>query len=296
MRTPAVAAALLLATLAIVVPQTWHELAGADTRTPVVVVMLENQEDIKLNQTNAPYLMSLKASGRYLSHYYGVVHPSFPNYLAFAGGATFGTTGGGAAPGIIPGTNIWNQLSNAGLSWGVYQEHMPTVCFPKKSKVVFTPTKDKYAIGHNPGIVFETVYTSTQCQHVEPLAAMATPLPDLSFVTPSYCDDMHGVKDLTYPADCQIKTQALVTRGDTWLATHVPAWLDAGAIVIVTFDEGTTKSGVGGHIYTVEVGPGIAPSVDPTTYNHYSLLAGLEDRFGVARLRNAAQATPVPIG
>ena len=72
--------------------------------------------------------------------------------------------------------------------------------------------------------------------------------------------------------------------------------MNAGAIVIITFDEGNTKSGVGGHIYTVEVGAGITPSVNGTTFNHYSLLAGLEDRFGVARLRNAAQATPLPVG
>jgi hypothetical protein len=270
--------------------------AVAEIRPPVVVVMLENQEDVKLTQANAPYLMSLKASGRYFSKYYGVVHPSFPNYLAFAGGDTFGNTGGGASAGAFAADNVWNQLTAAGISWGVYQEHMPTSCYPKKSKVVFTPTKDKYAIGHNPATVFKNVFTSAQCQNVKPLPQMGTSLPDLSFVTPGYCNDMHGVKDLSYPADCQVKTQALISRGDSWLAAHVPSWVNAGAIVIITFDEGTTKTGVGGHIYTVEVGAGISPSTDATVYNHYSLLAGLEDRFGVARLRNAARATPLPVG
>jgi hypothetical protein len=273
------------------------DVAEAGTRPPVVVVMLENVEDFKLTQTNAPYLMSLKASGRYFSKYYGVVHPSFPNYLAFAGGETFGNTGGGASAGAFAADNIWNQLTKAGISWGVYQEHMPTVCFANKSKVVFAPTKDKYSIGHNPATVFKNIFTSAQCQNVKPLTQMPATLPDLSFVTPAYCNDMHGVKnDPTYPADCQIGTQALITRGDSWLAAHVPAWLNAGAIVIITFDEGNTKSGVGGHIYTVEVGAGITPSVNGTTFNHYSLLAGLEDRFGVARLRNAAQAMPLPVG
>jgi phosphatidylinositol-3-phosphatase len=271
--------------------------ARAATRAPVVVVMLENVEDVKLTQTNAPYLMSLKASGRYFSKYYGVVHPSFPNYLAFAGGDTFGNTGGGASAGAFPYDNIWNQLTGAGATWGVYEEYMPTTCYPKNSKVVFSPTKDKYSIGHNPATVFANIYTTAQCQNVRPLTAMPSVLPDLSFVTPAYCNDMHGVKnDLTYPADCQIGTQGLITRGDSWLAAHVPTWLSAGAIVIITFDEGQTKTGVGGHIYTVEVGAGISPSVNATTFNHYNLLAGLEDRFGVARLRNAAQASPLPIG
>ncbi len=145
--------------------------------------------------------------------------------------------------------------------------------------------------------MFRNVFRSAQCNRIRPLSQMTTPLPDLSFVTPGYCNDMHGVKDdPSYPDDCQTNTEALITRGDTWLAAHVPAWLDAGAIVIITFDEGTTKAGVGGHIYTVAVGAGIAPSTRSAVFNHYSLLAGLEDRFGVPRLRNAAQAKPLPIG
>jgi len=296
-RLPAAACLLLAGLLIEAAPPVIRTPAVAATRPPVVVVMLENVEDVKLTQTNAPYLMSLKASGRYFSKYYGVVHPSFPNYLAFAGGDTFGNTGGGAFAGAFAADNIWNQLAGAGATWGVYEEHMPTTCYPKNGKVVFTPMKDKYSIGHNPATVFANIYTTPQCQNVKPLSAMPSVLPDLSFVTPAYCNDMHGVKnDLTYPADCQIGTQGLITRGDAWLAAHVPTWLDAGAIVIVTFDEGTTKTGVGGHIYTVEVGAGIPPSTVAATYNHYSLLAGLEDRFGVARLRHAGPASPLPIG
>ena len=295
-RLLAAACLVLAGLLTEAAPPLTQTRAVAATRPPVVVVMLENVEDVKLTQSSAPYLMSVKASGRYFSRYYGVVHPSFPNYLAFAGGDTFGNTGGGAFAGAFAADNIWNQLTGAGATWGVYQEHMPTTCYPKNSKVVFAPTKDKYSIGHNPAIVFANIYTTPQCQNVKPLSAMPSVLPDLSFVTPGYCNDMHGVTDLTYPANCQIKTQALIARADSWLAAHVPTWLDAGAIVIITFDEGTTKTGVGGHIYTVEVGAGISPSIDAATYNHYSLLAGLEDRFGVARLRNAATATPLPVG
>ncbi len=265
-------------------------------RAPVIVVMLENQEDVKLTLANAPYLTHLKAKGRYFSHYYGVVHSSFPNYLAFAGGSTFGFAGGAVKAGMIKGRSLWDQLQNAGISWGVYEDLMPSACYPKPSSVVTTPTKDKYAVNHNPATVFANVFTSAECRHVKPLSAMPSKLPSVSFVTPSYCNDMHGMKDSSFPPDCQTKTNALVTRGDFWLRTHVQAWRAAGAIVIITFDEGTTKTGVGGHLYTIEVGAGIAQSVDRTTFNHYSLLAGIEDRFGLPRLRNAAGADPVPIG
>ena len=60
---------------------------------PVVVVMMENREDTQLTSSNAPYLTSLKTTGRYFSMYTSVVHPSFPNYLAIASGSTQGNTG-----------------------------------------------------------------------------------------------------------------------------------------------------------------------------------------------------------
>ena len=76
------------------VPRAGSPAEATTPAPPVVVVMLENQEEFKLNATNAPYLMSLKAQGRYFSNYYGVMHPSFANYLAVSGGSTFGFTSG----------------------------------------------------------------------------------------------------------------------------------------------------------------------------------------------------------
>ena len=294
----AVSLALLvsIAAVSFVVPLGATQGARAATLAPAVVVMLENEEDVKFTATNAPYLTSLKSQGRYFSRYYGVAHPSFANYIALAGGSTFGFTGGTITPGMIPGPSLWDQLTTAGLSWGVYEELVPKPCFPNKTKVGTGHSKDKYGIGHDPGIAFDSVYTSAECQQVLPLTSMPTTLPAVSLVTPSYCDDMHGVRNLTYPADCQRKSVDVITRSDSWLRDHVEAWRAAGAIVIITFDEGNTDVGTGGHIYTIEVGAGVSTSVEPATYNHYSLLAGLEDRFGLARLRNAANAAPVPIG
>ena len=196
--------------------------AGVVSIAPVVIVMMENREATQLTASNAPYLTGLSTMGRYFSSYSAVVHPSFPNYLAFAGGSTYGNTGGGAVAGAFPGDNLWNQLTQAGVNWGVYQEHMPAPCYPNASNVVTTPTKDKYAINHNPATVFAGVFTSGQCQQVLPLAQMPATLPAFSFVTPSYCNDMHGFKnDPSYPPDCQVGATALTTRGDSWLQAHV---------------------------------------------------------------------------
>ena len=273
-------------------------VAAAAPLPPVVVVMMENREDTQLTSSNAPYLTSLKTTGRYFSMYTSVVHPSFPNYLAIASGSTQGNTGGGAVAGAFAGPNLWSQLSQAGVSWGVYQEYMPSPCYARSSFTVTTPTKDQYAINHNPATVFADVFNSAQCQQVLPLSQMTASLPAVSFVTPSYCDDMHGFQnDPSYPSNCQVSnTNALITRGDAWLQAHVEQWRAWGAIVIITFDEGKTNIGGGGRVLTLEVGAGVEPSVVATPLNHYSVLAGIEDRFGLPRINNASGATPLPIG
>src|SRR5262249_61624751 len=97
-------------------------------------------------------------------------------------------------------------------------------------------------------------------------------LPAVSFITPNLCNDMH---------DCSI------AKGDNWLQARVPAMLAAGAEVVITFDEGSNSTNGGGNIYTALDGPGIGSSVNRTTYNPYSLLAAIEDRFGLPRLNCA---------
>jgi hypothetical protein len=70
-------------------------------------------------------------------------------------------------------------------------------------------------------------------------------------------------------------------------------------LLVVTFDEGTSDAGCcgapgGGRVATILVGPGVprgSEIVQPA--NHYSLLASLEDRFGLRRLRRARHSQPL---
>jgi hypothetical protein len=72
----------------------------------------------------------------------------------------------------------------------------------------------------------------------------------------------------------------------------VPSLLSLGAIVVITFDEGSG----GNHIYCAMRGPGIGQGVKrAAAFTHYGLLAGIERHFGLPLLGNAATATPVPL-
>lgn len=243
---------------------------------PVVVIFMENHERSSIeNSPDADYLKSFENNGRSFTHYYGVAHPSLPNYLAFASGSTKGKVGTDSInAGEIAGANLWSQLQSKGVSWGVYEESMPSACYAGSS--------GNYQLKHNPATPFSNIFNRPKrCAKVVPYTQFSTSnLPAVSFITPNMCNDMH---------DCSIAT------GDNWLQARVPAMLNAGAIVIITFDEGSSGTNGGGNIYTALDGPGIGSSTNTTTFNHYSLLAGLEARYGLSKLNAARTANQLPI-
>jgi len=69
-------------------------------------------------------------------------------------------------------------------------------------------------------------------------------------------------------------------------------------VVIVVFDEAikSDRADGGGRVMVVMAGPHIGSRAkDRRTFSHFSLLAGLENHFGVSLLRHAATVTPLPI-
>jgi len=138
-----------------------------------------------------------------------------------------------------------------------------------------------YASWHNPPLYYRNLVPRI-CRRRDVPYPRHLPryLPRFVFAVPNLCHDMH---------DCS------VAKGNKWLRRHVPPLLHHGAIVIITFDEGVSTVGGGGHIYTAMRGPGVPHRRDAHRYSHRSLLAGLERRFGVRRIYGARHARPLPI-
>jgi acid phosphatase len=130
-------------------------------------------------------------------------------------------------------------------------------------------------------MTYSDIAGSGLCNNVVPLRLLlGERLPRFSYVVPDQCDDMHS---------CSVET------GDRWLAAHVPALLARDAVVILTFDEGTSYEGDGGRILTVEAGRGIRAATKGSRFTHYGLLAGLENHFHLRRLGEARRARPLPL-
>ncbi len=239
---------------------------------PVVLIVMENHSLAQLSAANAPYLFNtFNLAGRSFTAYKAIEHPSLPNYLDITGGGNQGCTVDTCPTESFTANNYFRQVTGHGRTWALWAESMTTNCKLTNNQ--------PYVVHHNPAAYWLNIEPACNAQDTPYPATLPSTLASFTFISPNNNDNMHT---------------GSITAGDTWLSVHVPPLLAMGAVVIITFDEGTTAYGQ--VVYPAEVGPGIpAGVVDSASYNHYSLLAGLEDYIGARRLGNAVGAVPLPI-
>ena len=245
--------------------------AQAAPAEPIVVIVLENKTyQTIVGSSNAPYIQSLIAGGTLYTNYQAAPG-SLPDYLRMTGGIA--TTSAAKNS-----DNIFHQLQTADISWGQYNESMPSACYTKSGPAPY----DK---NHNAAVWYNDITSNkAACANMLPYTAFdPAHLRSFSYVVPNDDNDMHNGSSKA----------AQIKAGDAWLKANVPAMLAGGAEVIVTWDEGTRSNE---HIATIAIG-GTAKkgAKDGTAYTHFGLLAGLEDVYGVPLLNAAQTATPLPI-
>jgi hypothetical protein len=242
---------------------------GTGPAEPIIIIVMENKHysDI-VGNSNAPYIQSMIANGTLYTNYQAAPG-SLPDYLAMTSGLTGSTSGS---------NNIFNQLQGKGVSWGEYEESMPSTCYTGGDT-------GSYKKAHNPAVYYNDITSSpSACANVVPFTQFSpSNLRAFSYVVPNLADDMHDGASRT----------AEIQTGDAWLAAHVPAMVSAGAQVIVTWDEGSSTDE---HVATIAIGGTAGVGVtDGHAYTHPGLLAGLEDAWGLPLLNAAQTATPLPI-
>jgi phosphatidylinositol-3-phosphatase len=252
----------------------------------VMIVMLENTGyAATLGHCGAdPYLCSLAAAYLSDTSWYGVGHPSLPNYLAITSGSTNSCTGDDCKGGYT--SDIGQQLDTAGISWTAYMESMPTACYPHL-------TSGDYEKWRNPF----PWYADDACSiHDIPypgssglLQALDGPSPpDFVWISPNHLHDMEG---------------GSVLASDRWLKANLTgvltsAWFTGGnATVIVTMDEHTGSNAgccgdaAGGQIPMVVISSKAASiGKVATTGDLYGTLRSLERAYGLPLLGAATTA------
>ncbi|HEY2704609.1 MAG TPA: alkaline phosphatase family protein [Candidatus Dormibacteraeota bacterium] len=251
----------------------------------VMVIVMENQEyGAVIGSGAAPYINSLATSYAAATSWFAVQHNSPTDYLALISGSTQNLP---ATPPPYSTLTVVDELAGEGIGWRAYMEDMPSACFRGGGSGGYV----KY---HNPFMYFSSIVnTPSQCNSIVPFATNfasdlgAGTAPPFLFVVPSLCNDMH---------DSCLPLGNPVAQGDQWLRTQLPtvlqsSWYRSGGVVVITWDEGTTRAGInqgsGGHVPTVVISAD-AHLAYTQAGDHYGTLRAIEEVYGVGLLGASA--------
>jgi hypothetical protein len=287
-------------------------LGGFPQYDHVFLIINENHDYNQIiGNSAAPIINALAADYGLATSYSGVADPSEPNYVAMLGGSTFGISSDD--PYFFPGqsvdaANLMSQLDAAGKSWKGYFQDLPYAgyrgyCYPAKCNGI--PDSDtQYVAKHNGIVNFANMHTPSEWAKQVPLQQLAADLasgavPAFGYIVADECNDMHGAPpwcvDSGKPGD--VDDVFLVSQGDKFvgdtvnLITSSPMWTSGNNAIVVTFDEGANATD---QIVTIVVtSHGLRGARDNAAYDHYSLLASLQQTFGLGCLLNSCSATPM---
>jgi phosphatidylinositol-3-phosphatase len=235
----------------------------------VFEIMMENTSySTIIGNPLAPDINTLASQYGLASNYWGVTHPSEPNYVANIGGSFFGIQddnqfyctpelagtdpmcAGTTVDHTVEAPSLAGQLTAAGMSWRGYFQSMPAVL---PSGVIMTgpnangpytfksPTNANalYASKHNPFVNFtdsqgDLANMVSDTQLASDLAS--GDLANYSLIVPDQCHDMHGT------GSCPDEN-GLISAGDTYVGSTVSAitsskaWQEGRNAIVITWDE-----------------------------------------------------------
>lgn len=262
-------------------------------RVSKVLVFVEENHSLSEMKSGMPYLYQQAKKYSYADHYTAVGHPSLPNYLAIAGGSTFGVTGDGSPSQYPePTPDVFDAAISAGKTAKAYAESMPSNCNKGSS--------GSYAARHNPWVYFpgdaamcqdNDVPSGTTSSGALRQAIVDGALPAVGMVTPNLQHDAHD---------------GTLAAADGWLKNWLtliytsPDWQAGRLAVVVTADE--DDSSQNNTVLTAVLHPSQAGQVISTALNHYSLTGLLTQVAHAPCIRrgcgaaNFAAAFGLPIG
>jgi phospholipase C len=235
----------------------------------IVEIMMENTSyQTIIGNPNAPKINALASQYGLATDYFGVTHPSEPNYMANIAGSFFGVQddnqfyctpalastdpncAGTTVDHTVSASTLADQLTAAGMTWKGYFQSLPPV--PPSGVIMTGPNANGpytfkwpsnsialYASKHNPFVNF----TGTQgaLANMVPDTQLATDLadnslPNFSLIVPDQCHDMHGT------GGCSDEN-ALISSGDSYVGETVSkildskAWTQGRNAIVITWDE-----------------------------------------------------------
>jgi len=284
----------------------------------VFVIMMENTGyNLLIGNPNAPWINSAAANYGLATSYFGVTHPSQPNYIA----ATAGIQGADSdADETLNVPNIVDQVESNGKTWKAYMQSL-SLC---TTKLDHACGNQLYERKHNPFVTFADVQSSpARMANIVDFSQLSTDLaagtvPDYVWISPDQCNDMHGRGGPSSDPCAFSHESNLIAAGDAFLSGTVSAIMSSSAwtgnsVIFIAWDESEfTNSGFGGfgddsgccdsvaaqgggHVATIVISHSNHAAVQSgVSYNHYSLLRTIQDGWQLGCLGFTCDAANVP--
>jgi YVTN family beta-propeller protein len=260
----------------------------------VFLFYFENEDytDVIGNTRQAPFINSLLPHASVLADFFAEEHPSDGNYLALAGGSTFGIPLDDPleenSQYTIRAPNIGNLIDTAHETWKAYLQSADGPCDDTVHGYYWD---DDMPMTYFADVRERPAYCS---QHLVPLQSLQTDLasaattPNFAWVSPNDCTDMEG---------CGIRSGDDFLKAELGQIMRSPAWRHQRSLAIITFDEDATDNQhPAQRVPTIVIGSaGVRPGyVSRVRYTHYSLLRTIEAVLGLGTLTpNDRYAQPV---
>ena len=235
-----------------------------------VLVVIEENHSVTQMRDQMPYLAGIANRYGYATHFRALAHPSEPNYLAIAGGSTFGVTDDGPpsenAPKVDGASSVLSRALRAGRSAATYAESMPQPCTLVDSY--------PYVVRHNPWTYFEADRADCRAHDLDTSTfasdAAHNRLPDVAFLIPNLVHDAHD---------------GSLSSADAWLGTELAPVLNSrdfrsgSLVVVVTADE--DDGSADNTVLTAVLHPRLHHVVVDTPLDHYALSRFVAEMAGV---------------
>jgi hypothetical protein len=250
--------------------------------TKVLLIVEENRTEASALK-GMPFLAKLGKRYGHTTDYRALAHPSLPNYLALAGGSTFGVRDdNGPSVHAIHHRSVFDQAIKAHQSAKAYAESMPSRCF--------LTTKGLYAVRHNPWTYFAEPRSRANCRHHDVPAGSTTSgalhddvvagtLPTIGMVTPNLCHDAHN---------CSLAKADHWLKGWIKVIRHGADWTSGRLAVVVTFDENDGSKP--NQVLTTVLSRSTHHVTSATRLSHYSWTRYAESLIGARLLGHARKA------
>lgn len=274
----------------------------------IVIFILENKGFSQIiGNPQAPFLNALAKNNMIMTNYHAMTHPSLPNYVELVAGSS-GTSHSDDPSQRFVVSTVVDKLKSKGLTVSGYFEGMPYAGF---SGDRYPSRHPVYVQKHNPFMLIPSLRNDPKRASFDrPIQDLDSDLrsghlPDLSYVVPGLCHDMHG------GSACKSnRTSSLIKTGDSFMAKWVPKVMASesfkkGGIIFIVWDEGRgffhhpflrqPFPGKGGRVPFICVTSRHKGHLEFSEYSdHRVLLNAILSRFGLSSVPNGDPASRFP--